>query len=238
MVSPRQPKVAAMQDMYDIAIITAIYDNYDTLKPPIAQNGNRVQWVCVTDNYGLVDNNNGWTVMYQPRPKLHPNRAAKYPKMRPFDYTTARKSVWIDASFRVTSPEFARDMLDILDICDIAQFKHPWRDCVYHEADETLKLSRYADVHELIPAQMRKYREMLSHPDKWGLWATGVIARRHTEAIELFGEMWLSENLGHSYQDQLSEAPILRFLGGRPTSLPGTHFVNNWLSYEASGRHA
>jgi Protein of unknown function (DUF616) len=229
--------------MYDIAIITAIYDNYDTLKPTLPQTGAKVEWVYVTDSIDALKAglgaNEGYTLHHQPRDGLHPNRAAKFPKMLPWEYTNADCSIWIDASFRVDSPHFAMDILRMfLGTFDIAQFAHPWRNCVYEEASETLKLPRYTDVHDVIPKQMDRYRNMLSHPDAWGLWATGVIARNHTNTIRNFGELWLNENLGYSYQDQLSEAPMLKLIDERPQSLPGTHFSNPWLSYEASGRHA
>lgn len=227
--------------MYDIAIITANYDNYDTIKPVMEQVGAKVEWVYVTDSTDVLTNGkysySGYTTQYQPREGLQPIRAAKIPKMKPWEYTTAPLSVWIDASFRVNSSTFAIDMIDVLESCDIAQFEHPWRDCIYEEAAETLKLARYEDVYGMILAQMSKYRNLLGHPDHWGLWAAGVIARRHTDKIKTFGELWLNENLGHSYQDQLSQAPMLRLMELRPHLLMGTHFSNPWLSYEGSGRH-
>lgn len=206
------------------------------------QTGAKVEWVFVGDQTGLLEAPSTYpldryALLRVPRPGLHPNRAAKFPKMNPWDYVNAPKSIWIDGSFRVTSPMFARDMLDTLELTDIAQFEHPWRDCVYDEAAETLRLPRYADVHSLIPAQMDKYRNLFNHPEHWGLWAAGVIARNHTEKMKVFGEMWLNENLGHSYQDQLSQAPLLKLNNLRPFNLFGTHFSNPWLSYEGSGRH-
>lgn len=228
--------------MYDIAIITANYDNYDTIKPVIEQSGAKVEWVAVTDDYNLVKGGphsyEGYTLHYQPRENLHPNRAAKFPKMKPQEYTNADKSVWIDASFRVTSSTFAIDILDILEETDIAQFEHPWRDCIFDEAEETLKLARYADVHDLVNFQIDTYlNPPVSHPRHWGLWATGIIARNHTSVVNDFGRDWLFDNLNFSYQDQISHPPTLRYHNLRPFALPGTHFSNPWLSYEGSGRH-
>lgn len=226
----------------DIAIITAIYDDYDTLKPIMPQVGAEVEWVFVTDQQFPVETPRDdprwqYSVTYEPHPGMHPNRAAKHPKMAPHRYTIADRSIWIDGSFRVKSPHFARDMMDVLEKNDIAQFEHPWRNCIYDEAEETLKLDRYADVHKLIPSQMKKYRTLYMHPKNWGLWATGVIARNHNKSTRDFGAEWLADNLYNSYQDQLSEAVHLRARNLRPYSLLGTHFANPWLSYEGSGRH-
>lgn len=225
----------------DIAIVTAIYDDYDTLKPVLRQVGADVEWILVTDS--MIDSNEpydhprwSYNTIFAPKPGVHPNRAAKFPKMKPHDFTTAQKSIWIDASFRVVSENFARDILDILEICDIAQFKHPWRDCIYDEAEESLRLEKYRDVYDHIKFQMDSYR-VQNHPKNWGLWATGVIARNHTKKNQDIGIDWLNDNIRYSYQDQLSEAFHLRRQRTKPFEFFGTHFANPWLRYEGSGRH-
>lgn len=214
-----------------IAIITAIYDQYDTLKPAYAQNID-AEWVLVTDDASLqsVSEIDGWRVIYEPH-IVHPNRAAKHPKMRPWLYTDATSSVWIDASFRVVSATFAQDVLSYAD--PIAQFVHPWRDCIYDEAIASA-LPKYAG--EPITAQVDHYRAE-GHPASWGLWATGIIARHHTAHVVEFGDAWLDECYMWSFQDQLSHPYVLRKLSLRPNSLPGTHFHNPWLRYEGSLRH-
>lgn len=69
----------------DAAVVTAVYDRYDTLKPALPQSGPKVDWVCVTDDPGLEAD--GWRIVVQPRPGVHPNRAAKHPKCEPWRYT-------------------------------------------------------------------------------------------------------------------------------------------------------
>lgn len=217
-----------------LAIITAIYDDYDTLKPICPQEGADVEWICVTDNAELKNEEAavGWNVVYEPRAGLHPNRAAKFPKMLPWRYTEARASVWVDASFLVTSSWFALQATALAD--PIAQFVHPWRDCVYDEADASAPMPKY--LGEPIQEQSRNNRET-GHPEHWGLWATGVIARYHTPAVGEFGARWLLRNLEWSYQDQLSEAPSLRESHLRPAPLTGNHLDNPWLQFHASARH-
>lgn len=219
--------------MIQAAVITAVYDAYDTLKPVCPQNGADVEWICVTDSEGLADQPpEGWTVVHEPRPGLHPNRAAKHPKMFPWIYTSSPASVWVDASFRVTSPDFVTGALSHAE--SIAQFAHPWRNCVYEEAVESALLPKY--VGEDFVGQIDAYRSA-GHPDNWGLWATGVIARHHTPQTQSLGFSWMYEIERFTYQDQVSEPVALRNVGLRPDSLPGTHFSNPWLSYEGSGRH-
>jgi hypothetical protein len=216
----------------DIAVLTAVYDGYDVVRPALHQHGVRVEWVCVTDDPELRPE--GWSVVGLPRPGMHPNRAAKQAKLHPWQFTEAPVSVWVDASFRVTSGGFAEQMLDALQFGDVAQFVHPWRDCVYEEAAASMMLTKYDG--EPVREQAQHYlRE--GHPEHWGLWAAGVIARRHTRDVVLFGDRWAREIGMWSFQDQISEPVALRESGLRPVSLWGTHMANPWLQYEGSGRH-
>jgi hypothetical protein len=220
--------------MADVAIITAITDGYDTLKPVLPQAGLDVEWICVTDGEPLPDADvtAGWTMVCQPRHGRPANREAKRPKLRPWEYTTAPASIWVDASFRVVSHRFAADALAHAD--PIAQFVHPWRDCLYLEAEASAGLPKYTG--EPVREQAARYRRA-GHPERWGLWAAGVIVRQHTSVVRDLGDAWAREVNAWSFQDQVSQPYILREAGLRPTALPGTHFVNPWLSYEGSGRH-
>lgn len=223
--------------MSDIALITAIYDSYDELKPVLPQAGVDVEWVCVADEALDPDLGaaRGWWIVNEPRPGVHPNRAAKHPKYEPWKYTSAPVSIWVDASFRVVSDRFAVEATAALtDAEPIAQFAHPWRDCIYTEAKESARLPKYAG--EPVLEQADHYSE-LGHPENWGLWATGVIARRHTEAVRELGARWLAETYEWSFQDQISQPYALRETGLRPMALPGNHLATPWLSYEGSARH-
>lgn len=220
--------------MADIAIITAITDGYDTLKPVMPQVGADVEWICVTDGDPLPDIEaaSGWTLVCERRSGQHANLAAKLPKLRPWQYTTAPMSIWIDASFRIISPRFAVEAAAYAD--PIAQFPHPWRDCIYAEAAASEELPKYAG--EPIAAQASHYWQQ-GHPEHWGLWAAGVIARCHTQQVMDFSTAWAREINTWSFQDQISQPYALRQCGLRPTALPGTHFANDWVTYEGSSRH-
>lgn len=223
--------------MSDVAIVTAIYDGYDELKPVLAQAGVDVEWVCVTDGAPLpdVEAARGWSMICEPRPGVHPNRAAKHPKYEPWKYTNAPVSIWVDASFRVVSDRFAVEATAGLTYAQpIAQFQHPWRDCLYAEAKESARLAKYAG--EPVLEQADAYA-LAGHPEGWGLWATGVIARQHTDAVRELGGRWLHETYRWSFQDQVSQPFALRETGLRPMALPGTHLATPWLAYEGSARH-
>lgn len=215
-----------------MAILTAVYNDYDILKISHPQSID-VEWIAVTDNPSWPVIYNGWTIVYEPRHHLHPNRAAKTPKMLPWLYTNVTSSIWVDASFKILSPTFAEDALSHAD--PIAQFSHPWRNCAYREAEESLLLtSKYGD--QPIRAQIDHLREE-GHPEGWGLWATGVIARHHTPRVIKMGSDWLAETYLYSYQDQISHPDVCRRNGLRPTNFPGSYFSGPWVHYEGSARH-
>lgn len=216
----------------DIAIVTANFGAYDTIKPPLPQDGIAVEWVCVTDDPASVPD--GWNVVHHVLPELSPVRAAKGAKFQPWRYTApgTTASIWVDASYRITSPRFAVETLALAD--PIAQFVHPWRDCVYSEAAHSRTLLKYAG--EPIGLQVQEYAH-LGHPRHWGLWAAGVIARQHTPEVRKMGELWQRHVDNWSHQDQISEPYVLRMCGLRPAALPGDHLTNPWLSYEGSARH-
>jgi hypothetical protein len=218
--------------MPDIAIITAVYDAFDTVKPVLPQTGADVEWILVTDTPPDAEAAQGWTVVHEARPDMLPVRAAKAAKFEPWKYTAAAASIWVDASFRVVSPRFAVEAMEYAK--PIAQFVHPWRDCLYAEAIEIAALGM--DPDGVAAWQTRRYREA-GHPAGWGLWAAGVIARRHTAGVKRMGAAWAREVAGGSARDQVSQPHVLREARLRPASLPGTHLANAWLKYEGSGRH-
>jgi hypothetical protein len=218
--------------MPDVAIITSVYDAFDTVKPVLPQTGVDVEWILVTDAVPDADAAVGWTVVHEQRPEMLPVRAAKRPKFEPWKYTDAPASIWIDASFRVTSPDFAKAVIEYAK--PIAQFEHPWRSCLYDEATEIAALGM--DPDGVAAWQTRRYREA-GHPERWGLWAAGVIARRHTAAVKRMGAAWAREVESGSARDQVSQPYVLRAAKLKPVALPGTHLANPWLKYEGSGRH-
>lgn len=214
----------------DVAVVTAIYDNYDGLKPVVPQAGLDVDWVLVTDQ--PPSDSLGWRVVHQPRPGVAPVRAAKRPKFRPWEYTEAPASIWVDAAFRVISPDLAVGAMQYAE--PIAQWVHPWRDCLYAEGQEIIRLGM--DPEGVAGPQMDRYREK-GHPEHWGLWASGLIARVHSGAVKSFGRLWEREVTKGSYRDQVSEGYALAQSGLRPKSLPGNHFSNPWVRHEPSARH-
>jgi hypothetical protein len=220
--------------VFDVAILTAIYDGYDELKPSCPQDGVNAEWVLVTDDPQVPDGVLGWRVVCEPRPGVAPLRAAKSAKFRPWEYTTAPASVWVDASVRVISPSFAADFLAAAD--PLAGFAHPGRDCIYEEARATMALGLAKYAGEPVMAQADHYRQA-GHPEHWGLWETTILARHHTAEAMKLGEAWAAEVDQWSPQCQVSWPFVLRNAGLRPAVLPGAATGSAWHVFGPSSRH-
>lgn len=223
-----------------VTIITSVTDGYDTLKRQTEQVGIDAEWIAVTDGTEVAEEGHPWEIINvehwaTEKDVSHPNRLAKIAKTQPWLFgAEASHSIWIDASYRITSPVFAFQTIPMA--TPVAQFLHPWRQCIYREAVASLELPRYLEERDRISAQVNEYEE-IGHPANWGLWATGVIIRKHTDDVIDMSLMWLNEIRRWSYQDQLSEPVALRLCDLRPQALPGDHINNPWLKYEGSARH-
>jgi hypothetical protein len=229
---PRRPRpLGADLSTPDAAIVTAIFDHYDTLKPALPQTGTSVEWVLVTDDLEIPDGHLGWRVVFWERPGVAPMRAAKAAKFRPWEFTQAPASVWIDASVRVTSPALAADLLGK---GPLVTFRHRFWDCLYREAEISAAMPKYDG--EPVAAQADHYRRA-GHPAHWGLWETTVLARHHTPAVRALGDAWAAEVAAWSSQDQVSFPFVLREAGLRPERVPGGRDGSPWHIYAGSGRH-
>jgi hypothetical protein len=80
-------------------------------------------------------------------------------------------------------------------------------------------MKKYAGL--MVEEQAAHYKAS-GMPDGWGLWATGIMARRNCWWSEDFGERWLAEQVRWSYQDQVSEPYILWQMGTQPRNLDGS----------------
>lgn len=204
-----------------IAVVSSCYGGYDHIDPPPSQSID-AEWVMVTDQQRPVP---GWNMIYEPRPDVHPRLAAKVAKCLPWSYTDADVTVWMDAACRLLQPDSLEKIVKPAVTAEqpIAQIRHPWRDCIYKEAEASIGMPKYTG--RPIREQVEHYGKM-GHPVGWGMWATGLIVRTshaswsEHERLEEFGKDWLFEQCRWTYQDQLSEPFLLRKYGMRPFELP------------------
>lgn len=160
-------------------LYSAIFGGYDSLRPQVVP----VQVVTGDD----------------PDPRL----AAKWHKLNP----PPGVSVWLDGSMDVLSPDFPDEMERELGADDLLLFRHPWRDCIYAEAEASLRGAKYDGMPIL--EQACAYRRA-GHPEHWGLAHCGSLVRRDTPAIRDLNSAWWSEITRWTVQDQISLPYLLR----------------------------
>jgi hypothetical protein len=200
---------------------TSIYGGYDPLRTHPDHPGVD-QWLCFTDDPDLTCP--GWETVVEPARFEHPRLAAKWRKCIPPD---ADRSLWLDGSLDLRSPYYVDVVSDCLDTAPMAFFRHPARDNIRDEADESARMAKYAglDVH----GQVDRY-EKRKGPQS-GLWASTTFGRVHTPAVLQMGAAWLAHCDLLTYQDQLSLPVLLDDFGIVPAAIPGRLLDNPWFGW-------
>jgi hypothetical protein len=239
----------SMSDFGRVCVYTAIYGGYDRLKAQPEQTI-KSDWLCFSD-MGM-DTVGEWQVVTFANPSgglTKPRIQAKYFKIMShhvfpggwFDMATPDfhnnvhydHLVWIDGSVQIYRPDFLELMLSSIGESGWALFKHPIRDCIYDEAEESALMVKYqADP---ILEQAALYRR-IGYPAHNGLWCGGLIARR-TDAHHLaaFNELWWRENTTRSSQDQISLPVVLWRLGLSVDAVPAS-LHNDYFGFDVGHR--
>jgi hypothetical protein len=182
-------------------VYTVMTGYKEDIRNPFPDNSVGYERICFTDNPKLQSQD--WSIVLMDNHYLKPERESRRAKLLPhlfladFDY-----SLYID-----NIVEFKVDPLDILNqyinsespfIC----FKHPWRDCIYEEAEGLIQIGM--DDEYRIREQIDFYRSQ-GFPEHQGLIAGTVLLRKHldTKLIEL-SEEWFNHVLRYGRRDQLS----------------------------------
>ena len=182
--------------MPDIAIVSALYGDYDNLRNPPPQDGD-VECVLVTDNPDIESD--VWRIVHRPKPHMKPRMASKHPRMLPQYYTDAAASIWVDMTIQILSPMFALEAIECARD-GVATWPHPWNADLVAEITESLTQPRYQG--QLLDDQIVSYFDR-GLPGNTGVRHTAVVARAHNETTERLGHLWAAE-LEWSAADQVS----------------------------------
>jgi len=194
-----------------LTVYTSCYGLYEDPKPihasPLVD-----RWLFYTDSEetAAAAREMGWEAHIEPRPGEPPFLAAKLRKCHPPE--GCEHSLWLDGSVLVRSDALFYDALLMLErgiMCDIATYKHPYRDCILDEAIESEYTPRYRTQRVLW--QAAKYMQA-GHPRHGGLYSTGIIARTHTPEVLELGKRWWKE-CQVTCQDQVSFPVVAREYG-------------------------
>lgn len=174
-------------------VYTAIYGDYDEPKKHLLKE----RPVLFTDSIESED----WEVRKVERKEVHPRMQAKYFKCMSHEVLDCDVSIWIDGSATIKIPNFEKWCLDQLGNADIALIRHPDRDCIYDEANFCTFMDKYRNLP--IIEQVMEYARQ-GYPQHNGLWACGLLIRRHNSRVKRFNKLWWRHNKEYTYQDQLS----------------------------------
>jgi hypothetical protein len=186
------------------AVYTFIFGDYDNLKPPTILTPGW-DYICFTDNPNL--RSDVWDVRLSlpdpSAPEMEPKKhAGKHMILfhRYLDGYDLSLSIGAQLEVNCNLDDLMADQFGSGD--DMMICRHNERDCVYDEA-EVCK-SWGLDYPERIDAQMQRYRAN-AYPAHNGLYATGIIARRHDRPnLQAMCELWWNQCQFGSRRDQLS----------------------------------
>jgi GT2 family glycosyltransferase len=210
----------------NIAVYTTLFGDYDTHKQWPEQNI-KAKYYIITDNPNLKVP--GWETIVPnfPRHDLNARLRAKYFKMFPWEIPqldAASITVYIDASIQVESEHFIDYCIRNL-TADMLLYKHPQRTCIYDEAKASMDLLKYKT--EPIKQQIESYKPFF--PSKQGLYACGVMIRKHTDIVKKVMFDWWWENIKYSYQDQLSFPVVCKLNDFKPATFAENQYKNEYF---------
>lgn len=205
------------------ACYTSIMGGFDPVlhpAPPVPG----VEFVCFTDDPDLTGD--GWETRVVERPEQHPRMRAKWFKCHPhLAFPDADRTLWLDGSHRILSAAAVLEALDWAGETGIAAHHHP-RGCIYAEAKASMDFQKYQGLP--VVEQAESYRAE-GHPEGWGLWACGSLARARSDAMDAAMEDWWSECLAWTYQDQVSFPVVMRRASIRVTEFPHAQYCSPWF---------
>jgi hypothetical protein len=226
-----------------IAVVTAIFGDYDNLKtpPPDCELHDKVDWFCFTDNPSMSSSH--WKIIHTPyhlnnslqeyKDNVHKNMMnAKYykimmhriPLLQNYDYY-----IWIDGSVSLR-PTFLTNIFPLLSSNHnrLIHFQHSVRNSVRDELEASMSMQKYKD--QPLREQYDQYRKE-GFPDTMGLFENTVFVRKNDTLVNKMMEMWWMHNLNYSYQDQISYPFVLWKTGMRPYVIRENVFDNEQYTF-------
>jgi hypothetical protein len=204
-----------------IAVITAIYGNYDIIKEPNIKNKTAFDWFCFTDNSNMTSSS--WKIVNTPYHTIHEPEyynsiqdtrtknmmSAKFFKMKEHTIDILKNYdyyIWIDGSISLRD-NFVNNINEIIDKnVNLVNFKHSERNNVKDETAFSIPMKKYKSQN-----LQQQYDSYVSagFPDTQGLFENTVIVRRNNSVINTLFDDWWEQNKQYSYQDQISYPFVL-----------------------------
>jgi hypothetical protein len=195
-----------------VAVITANYGNYDSIKEVNIDNKDYFDWFLFTDNdiksetYNVIDysfdfdyaHNNDFNRLYAKYIKC---QALNIDILKKYDYI-----IWTDSSLQIKNKNLITDIMNLLkNKNDLYFYNHYCRNNIIDEYKISKPLSKYENHH--MEEQITKYIDE-KFTDNF-LYECGIfIIKNNEKNIKIMNDWW-DENIIYSYQDQLSLPYVL-----------------------------
>ena len=194
-------------------IYTAIFGDYDTLKEPLVITPGW-KYICYTDQ---DFESKVWEIKKVKLEVDNPQYFARLYKIKFYDYVETEFSIWIDGSFQIACN--LNDWWDKYFKAPITCIQHPWRKCLYEEAEVCIEQNR-GDAED-IQIQVKDY-DKLGIKKNLGLIQSGILMRQKCEKINYLCEEWLEQVELYSNRDQISFSFIFK----------DYHAITNWKYFD------
>jgi Protein of unknown function (DUF616) len=183
------------------AVYTALLGRYEELNEQPTALDTDIPFICFTDDPNLVSET--WQIhLVDPLFPLDMVRSQRDIKIRGHETLTQfDETLYIDNSVSLKQvPDIVLD--EWLASTDLAVSLHSFRDRIVDEFDEVIaqSLDDPSRVHEQLMYYAHLYPEVLYERPFWN----GILARRHTEAVNKAMQLWFDHVLRFSRRDQLS----------------------------------
>lgn len=184
---------------------TAIFGEYDYLKPMQREQRGDWKFVCFTDQppessvFEFHRLTPGWDIVRVPVMDCGPQKTARYYKIMAHEVIDDDVTLWIDGTFFVNCSlqrwmrkRFSPPMTAV---------QHPFDNCIYTDIVSCIR-SKRGDPDELI-RQYNYYKEV-GVPVNNGLISSGVLMRKRNPGVTALCETWWDQVRQWSARDQIA----------------------------------
>ena len=221
-----------------IYVYTSLLNGWDNLRPPATPADEFVRYICFTNVPNLPR-----VYPWEYRPAYAAGdacRSVRVPKILPHLMLPedAEYSIYHDGNFQLRQDPHTV-IGHLLSRHQWAAHKHPCRNCLYEEAEVILEDPGMAGWRAQKPEEERiepirreiaRYRAE-GFPEHAGLWANGMIVRRHTPEVARLNELWWEHFSAGCERDQISFPAARAKAGLEIRTIPENIWASPWILF-------
>lgn len=207
---------------------TCILNDHDYLRAPGVVSIDS-DYICYADR--PLETHIPWEIQPAFTPLPQASRNARIPKLLPHLHFETDYSIYHDANFTLNvTPQEIIDRY--LQDADIAMYGHPCRTDIGEECRVLLDLHERDELPGLNPSVLLDQRARWKHMGApMGLWAGGLIVRRHTPAVRDFNECWWRQFAAGCTRDQIALPMAVHETGMKINTIPGNIYESPLMGF-------